>query len=55
STALIEQALILDKFQTEIQTLIEGGTIEIIAGPQMVFSDIKSSPNALYNLLFFSG
>ncbi|MBS0185528.1 MAG: PD-(D/E)XK nuclease domain-containing protein, partial [Proteobacteria bacterium] len=55
STALIEQALILDKFQTEIQTLIEGRAIDIIADPQMVYSDIKSSPNALYNLLLFSG
>ncbi|OYZ37861.1 MAG: hypothetical protein B7Y25_03055 [Alphaproteobacteria bacterium 16-39-46] len=55
STALIERALILDKFQTEIQTLIEGGSVEMLADPKMVFADIKSSPNALYNLLLFSG
>ncbi|HQS83969.1 MAG TPA: AAA family ATPase [Alphaproteobacteria bacterium] len=55
STALIERALILDKFQTEIQTLIEGGSVEMRADPKMVFADIKSSPNALYNLLLFSG
>ena len=55
STALIERALILDKFQTEIQTLIEGGCVEMLADPKMVFADIKSSPNALYNLLLFSG
>ncbi|HQS84292.1 MAG: hypothetical protein B7Y25_01360 [Alphaproteobacteria bacterium 16-39-46] len=55
STALLEQALILDKFQEEIQILIDGGNIEIIADPKMVFSDIKSSPNAFYNLLLFSG
>ncbi|HQS83995.1 MAG: hypothetical protein B7Y25_03570 [Alphaproteobacteria bacterium 16-39-46] len=55
STALIEQALVLDKFQEEMQTLIEGGSVDMIADPKMVFSDIKSSPNALYNLLLFSG
>ncbi|HQS83811.1 MAG TPA: AAA family ATPase, partial [Alphaproteobacteria bacterium] len=55
STALIEQALILDKFQEEIQTLIEGESVDMIADPKMVFADIKSSPNALYNLLLFSG
>ncbi len=55
STALIEQALVLDKFQSEIQTLIEGGSVDMIADPKMVFADIKSSPNALYNLLLFSG
>ena len=55
STALIERALILDKFQTEIQTLVEGGSVEMLADPKMVFADIKSSPNALYNLLLFSG
>ena len=55
STALIEQALILDKFQEEIQKLIEGESIEMLADPKMVFADIKSSPNALYNLLLFSG
>ncbi|HQS83458.1 MAG: hypothetical protein B7Y25_01740 [Alphaproteobacteria bacterium 16-39-46] len=55
STALIEQALILDKFQEEMQTLIDGGSVEMLADPKMVFADIKSSPNALYNLLLFSG
>ncbi len=55
STALIEQALILDKFQREMQLLIEGESVEMIADPKMVFADIKSSPNALYNLLLFSG
>ncbi len=55
STALIEQALILDKFQEEMQILIEGGSVDMIADPKMVFADIKSSPNALYNLLLFSG
>ena len=55
NTALIERALILDKFQTEIQMLIEGESVEMIADPKMVFADIKSSPNALYNLLLFSG
>ncbi len=55
NTGLIERALILDKFQSEIQTLIEGGSVEMIAEPKMVFADIKSSPNALYNLLLFSG
>ena len=55
STTLIENALILDKFQEEVQKLIKGGTIEAIADPEMVFTDIKSSPNALYNLLLFSG
>ncbi|HQS84106.1 MAG: hypothetical protein B7Y25_04090 [Alphaproteobacteria bacterium 16-39-46] len=55
STALIENALILDKFQEEIQILSNGGSVEMIADPKMVFSDIRSSPNALYNLLLFSG
>ncbi|HQS84081.1 MAG: hypothetical protein B7Y25_03640 [Alphaproteobacteria bacterium 16-39-46] len=55
STALIEQALVLDKFQEEMQILIEGGNVEMVADPKMVFADIKSSPNALYNLLLFSG
>ncbi len=55
NTALIERALILDKFQTEIQMLIEGESVDMIADPKMVFADIKSSPNALYNLLLFSG
>ena len=55
STGLIEQALVLDKFQEEMQILIEGGSVDMIADPKMVFADIKSSPNALYNLLLFSG
>ncbi|OYZ36602.1 MAG: hypothetical protein B7Y25_06925 [Alphaproteobacteria bacterium 16-39-46] len=55
STALIENALILDKFQEEIQILSNDGSVEMIADPKMVFADIKSSPNALYNLLLFSG
>ncbi|MBS0185814.1 MAG: AAA family ATPase [Proteobacteria bacterium] len=55
STALIEGALILDKFQDEIQILGEGGSIEIIADPKMAFSNIRSSPNALNGLLLFSG
>ena len=55
STALIEQALVLDKFQEEMQILIEGGSVDMVADPKMVFADIKSSPNALYNLLLFSG
>ncbi len=55
STALIEQALVLDKFQEEMQNLIEGESVDMIADPKMVFADIKSSPNALYNLLLFSG
>ncbi|MBS0185480.1 MAG: PD-(D/E)XK nuclease domain-containing protein, partial [Proteobacteria bacterium] len=55
STALIERALVLDKFQEEMQRLVEGESIEMIADPKMVFEDIKSFPNALYNLLLFSG
>ena len=55
STTLIENALVLDKFQEEVQRLIQGGTVEAIVDPEMVFNDIKSSPNALYNLLLFSG
>ncbi|HQS84382.1 MAG: hypothetical protein B7Y25_05460 [Alphaproteobacteria bacterium 16-39-46] len=55
STTLIENALILDKFQEEMQMLIEGEKVDMIADPKMVFADIKSSPNALYNLLLFSG
>ncbi|MBS0185343.1 MAG: AAA family ATPase [Proteobacteria bacterium] len=55
NTALIERALILDKFQEEMQILIQGGSVEMLADPKMVFVDIKSSPNALYNLLLFSG
>jgi len=55
STTLIERALVLDKFQEEMQRLVEGECIEMIADPKMVFEDIKSSPNALYNLLLFSG
>jgi len=55
STALIEQALIVDKFQQDMQHLIEGESIEMIADPKMVFTDIKSSSSALYNLLLFSG
>ncbi len=55
STALIEKALVLDKFQEEMQTLISGESVDMIADPKMVFADIKSSPNALYNLLLFSG
>ena len=53
--ALIEGALILDKFQEEIQSLIDGEIVKMTADPKMVFADIKSSPNALYNLLLFSG
>ncbi|MBS0186359.1 MAG: PD-(D/E)XK nuclease domain-containing protein [Proteobacteria bacterium] len=55
STSLIERALVLDKFQEEMQRLVEDETIEMIADPKMVFEDIKSFPNALYNLLLFSG
>ncbi|MBS0185952.1 MAG: AAA family ATPase [Proteobacteria bacterium] len=55
STALIEQALIMDKFQEDIQRLVKGETIEMIANSKMVFTDIKSSSNALYNLLLFLG
>jgi len=55
STELLEQALILDDFQEELQTLIEGGTVSMIADPKMVFADIQSSSEALYNLLLFSG
>ena len=55
STALIENALICDKFQEEIQILSNGGSVEMIADPKMVFSDIRSSPNALNGLLLFSG
>ncbi|MBS0185148.1 MAG: AAA family ATPase [Proteobacteria bacterium] len=55
STALIERALVLDKFQEEMQILVEEGSIEILADPKMVFEDIQSSPNALYNLLLYSG
>lgn len=55
STALIENALMLDKYQEEIQSLIEGKTVDMIADPKMIFSEITSSSNALYNLLLFSG
>ena len=55
STELLEQALILDDFQEELQTLIEGGTVSMIADPKMVFADIQASSEALYNLLLFSG
>ena len=55
NTTLVENALILDKFQEETQKLIDGDTVKTIADPKMVFSDIKSSPDALYNLLLFSG
>ena len=55
STTLLEQALIVDTFQGEMQKLIEGESVEMIADPKMVFEDIKSSPSALYNLLLFSG
>lgn len=55
STSLIENALILDKFQTQLQDLIQGKTVTMIADPKMVFSDITSSPQALFNLLLFSG
>ena len=55
STTLLEQALILDKFQEDVQTLIEGRAVEMTADPKMVFADIKSSSNGLYNLLLFSG
>jgi hypothetical protein len=53
--ALIEQALVMDKFQEDMQTLVKGGSVEMTADPQMVFSDIKSSEDAFYNLLLFSG
>ncbi len=55
STTLIENALMVDKFQEDVQALIEGKTVEMVADPKMVFKDIKSSSNALYNLLLFSG
>eukprot|EP01035_Chromulina_nebulosa_P020445 gene20445-26528_t len=55
STTLIENALILDKFQGEVQQLIEGNVVDMVADSKMVFTDIKSSPDALYNLLLFSG
>ena len=55
STTLFENALILDQFKEEIHNLIEGKTVNAIADPKMVFVDIKSSPNAFYNLLLFSG
>lgn len=53
--SLIQTALVIDTFQEEIQTLIEGGTIKMIADPKMIFSDIHTSPNALHNLLLFAG
>jgi hypothetical protein len=55
SPGLIQSALVLDQFQEEVHRLIEGETISMIADPKMVFSDIQSSPNALHNLLLFSG
>ena len=55
STTLLEKALILDSFQEEVQNLIEGNTVSMLASPHMVFSDITSSHNAFYNLLLFSG
>ena len=55
STELIETALMLDSTQNEIQSLIEGNSVNMVADTKMVFSDITTSPNALYNLLLFSG
>eukprot|EP01035_Chromulina_nebulosa_P020386 gene20386-26456_t len=55
STTLFDNALILERFKEEIQNLTENKTVNAIADPKMAFVDIKSSANALYNLLLFSG
>ncbi len=55
STAMLETAALLDDFQPEIQLLIEGGNINMTADPHMVFSEVKTSHEAFYNLLLFSG
>ncbi|MBP7189845.1 MAG: AAA family ATPase [Rickettsiaceae bacterium] len=55
STALLEIAGLLDDFQPEMQHLIEGGRINMTADPHMVFSEIRTSHEAFYNLLLFSG
>ncbi|MBP7190335.1 MAG: AAA family ATPase, partial [Rickettsiaceae bacterium] len=55
SAALLEIAALLDDFQPEIQHLIEGGSINMTADPHMVFSEIRTSHEAFYNLLLFSG
>jgi hypothetical protein len=55
SIDLIENVLVSDTFQEDVQKLIADEEVEAIADPKMVFSDIKSSPDALYNFLLFSG
>ena len=55
SLAVIEKTLILDKFQEEMQQLINGQSVHMIADPKMAFAEINSSVEAFYNLLLFSG
>jgi Predicted AAA-ATPase/PD-(D/E)XK nuclease superfamily len=43
------------KVQQDIQTLLEGGYIEKKIDSNVVFPELESDPNALWNLLVFSG
>lgn len=43
------------KVQADIQTLLEGGAIEKKIDTNVVFPELETYPNALWNLLVFSG
>jgi len=55
--ALIKYLLQRHAFAVEkdIQTLLEGGSIEKKLDENIVFSDLETSPRSLWNLLVFSG
>ena len=55
--ALIKHLLQRHAFAVEkdIQTLLEGGTIEKKLDENIVFSELETSPRSLWNLLVFSG
>lgn len=57
SNTLIKELLQHHAFrvQDDIQTLLEGGTIEKPVDTNVVFPELKDDPNALWNLLVFAG
>ena len=57
SNALIKELLQHHAFriQDDIRTLLEGGSIEKAVDTNVVFPELKEDPNALWNLLVFTG
>ena len=53
-TALVNQALLADGIQEDLQTLVQGGSIEVPIMKQISFDDI-SSATGLFSLLLFAG